>query len=65
MSSEKQLTLDQISKHKKELDDLKRLLAQKKAEIDNKDEIIAKIDGKIEKLYDDMEILEEEIALKD
>jgi hypothetical protein len=34
LSAEKQLTLEEIFKHKKELDDLVRLLAQKKAEID-------------------------------
>jgi hypothetical protein len=65
LSAEKQLTIDQINKHKKELDDLSRLLAQKKQEIDNKDEIIAKIEGKIERLYDEMESLEEEIVMKD
>lgn len=59
------MTLDQIAKHRKELDDLARLLAQKKSEIDTKDEIIAKIEGKIERLYDEMESLEEEIAMKD
>jgi phage host-nuclease inhibitor protein Gam len=65
LSAEKQLTIEQIAKHRKELDDLSRLLAQKKMEIDNKDEIIAKIEGKIERLYDEMESLEEEIAMKD
>lgn len=59
------MTLDQIVKHKKELDDLARLLAQKKMEMENKDETIAKIEGKIEKIYDEMESLEEEIAMKD
>ena len=34
LSAEKQLTLEEIAKHKKELDDLVRLLAQKKSEID-------------------------------
>jgi chromosome segregation ATPase len=65
LSAEKMLTLDQIAKHKKELDDLSRLLEQKKNEIDNKDEVIAKLEGKIEKVYDEMEALEDEIALKD
>lgn len=65
LSSEKQLTLEQIFKHKKELDDLSRLLAQKRIEIDSKDEVIARIEGKIEKLYDEMEGLEDEIAIKD
>ena len=65
LGAEKQLTLQEISKHKKELDDLVRLLAQKKSEIDQKDEVIAKLEGRIEKLYDDMEGLEDEIAIKD
>jgi chromosome segregation ATPase len=65
LSAEKQLTLEEIAKHKKELDDLVRLLAQKKSEIDQKDEVIAKLEGRIEKLYDEMEGLEDEIAIKD
>ena len=65
LGAEKQLTLGEISKHKKELDDLVRLLAQKKSEIDQKDEVIAKLEGRIEKLYDDMEGLEDEISIKD
>ena len=65
LSAEKQLTLEEIAKHKKELDDLARLLAQKKSEIDQKDEVIAKLEGRIEKLYDEMEQLEDEISIKD
>jgi chromosome segregation ATPase len=65
LSAEKQLTLDQIAKHKQELEDLSKLLAQKKSEIDSKDEAIAKLEGQIEKVYDEMEELENLIALKD
>lgn len=65
LSAEKQLTLEEIAKHKKELDDLARLLAQKKLEIDQKDEVIAQIEGRIERLYDEMEGLEDDIAMKD
>ena len=50
LSAEKQLTLEEIAKHKKELDDLVRLLAQKKSEIDQKDEVIAKLEARIDKL---------------
>jgi len=45
LGEEKQITLDEINKNKRELEDLKRLLAQKQDEIDSKDEVIAQIES--------------------
>lgn len=41
LKQEKDLTLNEIAKNRKELEDLMRLLNEKKNEIDAKDELIA------------------------
>ena len=64
LSAEKQLTLDEINKNKAELARLRKVLMDKKAEVDAKDEIIFALEQKIDALYDEMERLEEEIAMK-
>jgi peptidoglycan hydrolase CwlO-like protein len=53
-----------INKNRKELEDLLRLLAQKKNDIDQKDEIIARLESEIDDIYVDMEKLEHEIEWK-
>lgn len=54
----------EINKNRKELEDLLRLLAQKKNDIDQKDEIIARLESEIDDIYVDMEKLEHEIEWK-
>ena len=64
LAAEKQLTIDEINKNKKELARLRKVILEKKTEVDGKDEIIFALEQKIDALYDEMERLEEEIAMK-
>ena len=64
LQQEKQITIVEIKKNQKELEDLIRLLNQKKAEIDAKDVIIAQLEMQIDDLYLQMEALEQEIEWK-
>lgn len=64
LREEKQLTLNSINKHKKELEDLRKIRSQKIVKVTQLDIQIAELEALIERLYDDMEKLEEEIAIK-
>ena len=64
LTAEKNLILDSIQKNRDELESLKKLLEQKKLETDGRDEIIADLEAQIDQKYDEMEKLEEEIAIK-
>jgi hypothetical protein len=50
--------------NRKELEDLIRLLNQKKGEIDKRDETIARLEGEIDDVFAEMERLEQEIDRK-
>lgn len=64
LKQEKELTLTEIAKNRKELEDLMRLLNDKKNEIDAKDELIAQLESEIDDIYIEMEKLEQEIEWK-
>lgn len=64
LSAEKNSTLDEIKKNRKELADLYAQLDQRKLAIDRKDETIAALEAKIDDKFNQMEALEQDIEMK-
>ena len=65
LKNEKQDILDQIEEHKRELVRLRALQEERKADIAELEGRISDLDLQLDKLYEEMERIEEEIAAKD
>ena len=64
LAAEKQETLDEIARNKKELADLRAQLYAKGQTIDKKDETIAQLEAQIDEKFNQMEGLEQDIEMK-
>jgi hypothetical protein len=64
LKAEKQTTLEEIAKNRKELTDLYAQLNARKATVDKKDHTIAELEALIDEKYNQIEGLEQDIEMK-
>ena len=64
LNDEKQVTLDEIAKNKRELDNLYGQLNSKKQVMEKKDEKISHLEGQIDDKFNQMEALEDDVEQK-